>query len=292
MIDAIVLGQARGLDPTLLDRFRASGLYHCLAVDGLKVATVAGGALMLFRRRRMVGHVAALVAVGAYVLAVGFHPSVVRAAIAVALGSLAWLSARERERWHALLLGAAALLAWNPMFLLDAGFQLSFGAVAGIFIVTPSVVRALAGYPVPHRLAQLIGVSTACGLATAPVTWVQFHQISVVTIPANVVAVPVVAEMLALALVTAIIAPVAPSVASALARVDGWGAWFVAGCARFFGGVPGAQATSPASAAGVAGIVVLVAAYAWRDGRNRAQARLSPLGKRPAEDRPRVAPPA
>ena len=292
VIDAIVLGQARGLDPTLLDRFRASGLYHCLAVDGLKVATVAGGALVLFRRRRMAGHVAALAAVSAYVLAVGFHPSVVRAAIAVALGSLAWLSARERERWHALLLGAAVLLAWNPMVVLDAGFQLSFGAVAGIFIVTPRIVRALAGYPVPHWLAQLIGVSTACGLATAPVTWVQFHQISVVTVPANVVVVPVVAEMLALALLTAVVAPVAPPVAAALARVDGWGAWFVAGCARFFGGLPGAQATSPASAVAVAGVVILVAAYAWRDGRGRAQARLSPLGKRPAEDRPSAAPPA
>jgi predicted membrane metal-binding protein len=40
-----------------------------------------------------------------------------------------------------------------------------------------------------HGLAQLIGVSTACGLATAPVTWFQFHQISLVTVPANVVAV-------------------------------------------------------------------------------------------------------
>lgn len=292
VIDAVVLGQARGLDPTLLDRFRASGLYHCLAVDGLKVATVAGGALALFRRRRMVGHLAALAAVGGYVLAVGFHPSVIRAAIAVALGSLAWLSSRERDRWHALLLGAAVLLAWNPMFVLDAGFQLSFGAVAAIFVVTPRVVRSLAGYPVPHWLAQLIGVSTACGLATAPVTWMQFHQISVVTIPANVVAVPVVAEMLAVALVTAVVAPVAPSLAAALARVDGWGAWFVAGCARFFGGLPGAQATSPASAAAVAGVAILIAAYAWRDGRQRAPARVSPLGKRPAEDRARVAPPA
>jgi len=292
IVDAIVLGQARGLDQTLLDRFRASGLYHCLAVDGLKVATVAAGALALFRRRRMFGHLAALAAVGAYVLAVGFHPSVVRAAVAVALASLAWLSARERDRWHAMLVGALVLLAWNPMFVLDAGFQLSFAAVAAIFVVTPRVVRALAGYPVPHGLAQLIGVSTACGLATAPVTWMQFHQISVVTVPANVVAVPVVAEMLVLALLTAVIAPFAPPVAAALARVVGWGASFVAACARFFGGLPGAQVTSSAGAAALAAGALLGAAYALPRGRGRAEARLSPLGRRPAEDRSRAAPPA
>lgn len=291
VIDAIVLGHAQGLDDALLARFRASGLYHCLAVDGLKVATVAAGAMLLVRRR-LAGNLLALAAVGAYVLAVGLHPSVLRAAIAAALGSLAWLLARQRDSWHALLIGAVALLAWNPTFVLDAGFELSFGAVAGIFVVTPRVVRALEGYPVPRGLAQLIGVSTACGLATAPVTWMQFHQISLATTPANVIAVPVVAEMVMLALATAVIAPVAPPLAAALAQVDGWGAWFVAECARVFGGLPGAQVTSPPAAALVAAGVLLAGAYAWRNGGGRAQARVPPLGKRPAEDRPRAAPPA
>jgi competence protein ComEC len=296
LVEAVVLGRAQGLDDTLLARFRASGLYHCLAVDGLKVGTVAAGALALVRLLgigRMAAELAALAAVGSYTLAVGFHPSVVRAAVAAALGSLAWLTARERDRWHALLIGALALLAWNPMFVLDAGFQLSFAAVAAIFVVTPRVVRALEGYPVPRRLAQLIGVSTACGLATAPVTWLQFHQVSLVTVPANVVAVPVVAEMLVLALATAVVAPVAPPLAAAIAQVNGWGAWFVAECARRFGGLPGAQATSPYAVAAVAAGALLIAAYAWPRGHHPgAQGGLSPLRKRPAEDRARAAPPA
>jgi len=293
VVQAIVLGRAHGLDDTLLERFRASGLYHVLAVDGLKVATVAGGVLMLVRRLgvdRIKAELAALAAVGAYTLAVGFHPAVIRAAVAAALGSLAWLSARERDRWHALVVGALVLLAWNPMFVLDAGFQLSFAAVAAIFVVTARVVHALEGYPVPRPLAQLIGVSTACGLATAPVTWFQFHQVSLVTIPANVVGVPVVAEMLVVALVTAVIAPVAPPLGAALAQVNGYGAWFVAGCARLFGGLPGAQATSPAAVAAAAAGVLLAGAYCWR--RGGSQAGLPPLGQRPPEDRARVAPPA
>jgi competence protein ComEC len=290
LIDAIVLGHAQGLDDRLLARFQASGLYHCLAVDGLKVATVAAGAMLLVRRR-FAGQLAALAAVGAYVMAVGLHPSVVRAAIAAALGSLAWLFGRQRDSWHALLIGAVVLLSWNPTFVFDAGFQLSFGAVAGIFVIMPRVVRALEGYPVPHWLAQLIGVSTACGIATAPVTWTQFHQISLVTVPANVIAVPVVAEMLVVALVTALVAPVAPPLAAALAQVDGWGAWFVAGCARVFGGLPGAQVTTPNAAAAVAAGALVVGAYAWSRGGFRAQARLSPLGNRPAEDHSGTPPP-
>ena len=292
VLQGIVLGETQGLGDALLARFRASGLYHVLAVDGLKVAAVAGGAFavgFLFGGSRLAAELLALAATGGYVLAVGAHPAVLRAAIAAGLASLAWLTARERDRWHALLVAAVALLAWNPFFVADAGFQLSFAAVSAIFIVTPRVVHALEGYPVPHWLAQLIGVSTACGLGTAPVTWLQFHQVSLVTVPANVLAVPVVAEMLGLALLTTLVASVAPPLAAALAQLNGWGAVFVAGCARFFGGLPGAQATSPAAVAAAAAFVLLAAAYAWRRG-ERAEAGLSPHRQRPSEDRARAAP--
>jgi competence protein ComEC len=124
------------------------------------------------------------------------------------------------------------------------------------------------------------------------VTWLQFHQVSIVTIPANVVAVPVVAEMLVVALATAVIAPVAPPVAAALAQVNGVGAWFVAGCARGFGGLPGAQATSPAGVAALAAIVLLVAAYCWRHGYDGAESGLLALRKRPAQDHAGATPPA
>ena len=66
----------------LRDRFRASGLYHLLAVSGQNVAFVVGGVLFvawLLGISRLVAQVAALGAIGAYVLAVGWQPSVVRA---------------------------------------------------------------------------------------------------------------------------------------------------------------------------------------------------------------------
>jgi competence protein ComEC len=293
VVEAIVLGRSNLVGQSLLADFRASGLYHCLAVDGLKVSTIAlavAAIALLAGLGRIAAEIAALTAVAAYALAVGLHPSVVRAGVAAALGSLAWLAARQRDRWQALLVGAAVLLAWNPYSLLDAGFQLSFAAVAAIFVVTPRVVRALEGYPVSRSLAQLIGVSMACGLATAPVTWLQFRQISLVTVPANVVAVPVVVEVLGLALMTAAIAPVAPPVASALAWLNGWGAWFVAECARGFGSVPGAQITSGRWAAVLGLGAVGGAAYAWRRGeRARAETGLSLHRERPAEDRARSA---
>src|SRR6266511_4122839 len=80
-----------------------------LAVSGQNVALVAGGALLLawlLGVQRLIAEVGALAAILAYVLAVGAQPSVVRAGVAGALGSLAWLTARTADRWHLLLVGA------------------------------------------------------------------------------------------------------------------------------------------------------------------------------------------
>jgi len=88
---------------------------------------VLGGAWLL-GLSRFVAELGAVAAIGAYVLAVGAQPSVVRAGVAGVLGSLAWLTARGRDRWYFMLVGAVGLLAWNPYDVLDAGFQLSFAA--------------------------------------------------------------------------------------------------------------------------------------------------------------------
>jgi len=184
VLEGVVLGEDGGLSDALRQRFRASGLYHLLAVSGGNVIVVASGTIalaLLLGISRIAAEVAALGSIGAYVLAVGPQPSVIRAGVVGALGSLAWLTGRERDRWYALLVAAIALLAWNPYTALDPGFQLSFAAVLSIFLLAPRLLRGLEGYPVPRPLAQCIAISTACGLATAPVSWLHFHAIPLVT---------------------------------------------------------------------------------------------------------------
>ena len=267
IVDGVVLGEDAGLSDGLRRDFRASGLYHLLAVSGQNVALVAGSALFvawLVGLPRLVGELGALVAIGAYVLAVGAQPSVVRAAVAGALGSLAWLAARQTDRWHFLLLGAIVLLAWNPYTLLDPGFELSFAAVLSIFTLAPRIRGVLAGYPVPGKLADVVAVSTACGLATAPVSWFQFHAIPLLTVPANALAAPAVVPLLGLGLAAAAVAPISSDAAATLAGLNGWCAAYLAACARLVGGLPFAQIRSGRVAAALAVGLLLGAAYAWR----------------------------
>ena len=267
IVEGVVLGDDAGLSDDLRRDFRASGLYHLLAVSGQNVALVAGSALLLawlLGIPRLLGELGALAAIGAYVLAVGAQPSVVRAAVAGALGSLAWITARQKDRWHFLLLGAIVLLAWNPYTALDPGFELSFAAVVAIFSLAPRIKRRLDGYPIPRGLADVVAVSTACGLATAPVSWLQFHAIPLLTVPANLLAAPAVVPLLGVGLATAAVAPVSGGGAEALAALNGWCAAYLAGCARLVGSLPFAQIRSGRAAAALAVLALLAGAYAWR----------------------------
>jgi competence protein ComEC len=258
VLAGVVLGEDEGLEADLRDSFRASGLYHLLAVSGQNVAYVIAGTILLvwtLGLPRRIGELSALGTVAAYVLAVGWQPSVIRAGVAGGLASLAWLASRPRDRWYFLLVGAVVLLAWNPYSLLEPGFQLSFSAVAAIFVLVPRISRRLEGYPLPRLLAEAIAVSSACGLVTAPVLWLHFGAIPVYAVVANALAAPVVAPLLGLALAAAALHPALPEAAAALVWLDAWLAGYLALCARLVGGLPYAQAGSPAALALLGAVV-------------------------------------
>jgi competence protein ComEC len=266
VLEGIVLGDDSALSDGLRRDFRASGLYHLLAVSGQNVVLVAGGALTLawlLGLRRWIGELGALAGIAAYVLAVGPQPSVIRAGVAGSLASLAWLTGRLTDAWHVLLVGAIALLAWNPYLVYDPGFQLSFAAVAAIFTLAPRIARALEGYPVPRMVALVVSVSTACGLVTAPILWIQFGALPLLTVPANVLAEPAMPILLGLAFATVALDAVWPPAAAVVAWLNGWVAAYIALCARAIGSLPFARITTYQGLAALAG-ALLLAAYAWR----------------------------
>jgi competence protein ComEC len=275
LLDGVVLGDNAGLSPSLQHDFRASGLYHLLAVSGQNVAFIVGGVLglaWLLGIPRVSAELMALASIGAYTLAVGWQPSVVRAGVAGGLASLAWLTSRPRDRWHFMALGALILLVWTPSTVLDPGFQLSFVAVTAIFVVVPWLDVRLERLPLPFVIPRgvrlPIAVSIACGSVTAPILWLDFRQVPVWTVLANALAEPAVGPLLGLGLAAAVVAPVSPSAATAFSWLAGWPAAWIAYSARVVARLPFASTTSAwvpiVLVVGVATLVVLCRLPSWR----------------------------
>lgn len=278
LVLGVVLGEDEGLPERVRQDFRASGLAHLLAVSGQNVAFIALGVFglgWLLRLSRVVRELLTVGAIAAYVLAVGWQPSVIRAGVAGALASLAWLAARPRDRWHFLALGALVLLVWAPTSLFEPGFQLSFVAVAGIFVGVPRARERLEGYPIPRGAIDVLSVAIVCGLVTAPIVLLHFGQAPVYTVFANVAAFPAVPAVLGFGLLAAAADPLVPEAATALAWLAGLAAAWLELVARVVASLPGAQLSARTALVGT-----LVVVIGWAGGRHlrpRLDARSRPI---------------
>ena len=102
----------------------------------------------------------------------------------------------------------------------------------------------------------MIGISTACGIATAPILWLQFGTIPLWTVPANALAEPAMPVLLGCGLAAAALAPVLPSAAVALSWLAGAAAAWIAFSARLIASLPHAQTSSRTLVLSLAGAVV------------------------------------
>ena len=235
LLRGMVLGEDEAIDPVTRDDFRASGLAHLLAVSGQNVmllAALALPALMLWGAgpyARM-GVVGGLIAV--YVPLAGAGPSLQRAGLMGLAGLAAMVASRPASRSYALLLAAAGTLAWNPRAGGDAGWQLSFAAVAGILVLGvplggllgragAELITGPRGSPPRERrlravrlLADGVAVTVAATLATAPLLAHHFGYVPLAGLPANLLALPAVAPAMWLGMVKAAIGQVGPPAAA------------------------------------------------------------------------------
>ncbi len=200
----MVLGQDEAIDPAVREDFRASGLAHVLAVSGQNVMLLAALALPLLAATGLprTGRIAATVGlIAIYVPLAGAEPSLQRAGVMGVASLVALAASRPSSRWYALLLAACATLAVNPRATGDAGWQLSFAAVLGILTLAPALRAALAG--LPRALAEGVVVTLAATLATAPLLAHHFGTVSLASLPANVLALPLVAPIMWLGMLRA-----------------------------------------------------------------------------------------
>src|SRR4051794_29167436 len=164
----------------------------------------------------------ALALVVVYVPLAGGGPSIQRAGVMGAAGLVAALAGRPASRWYALGLAAAVTLALNPRASGEPGWQLSFAAVVGLLALVPRWREGLRRARLPGAVADAIAVTAAATLATAPLMALYFERVSIASLPANLVAAPVVAPVMWLGMGSIGVAQVAPALCAPLNALNGF----------------------------------------------------------------------
>ena len=231
LASAMLLGKRESLPPALVEKFRATGSAHLLAISGLHVgvllAVVAGTASWLLGRQRPTYLVIAAVAIWLYAIVAGASPSALRAAVMGTVYLLALGLGRPSSVLPALALAAAAMTVASPVLIRQVSFQLSFAAVGGIGLAlalfggrlnwgsSPSagIGRKMLGWA-----AALIVVSAAATLATWPLAAANFGRVALVGVPVSLLTIPAMAPLIG----TAFLAAVAGVAFQPLGELLGW----------------------------------------------------------------------
>lgn len=215
LVSAMTIGDKSFLDEKQLDDYSISGASHILALSGLHLAvlyailnfvmnviakivisfTGGGGRLIV----NFVKTLLLLSLIWGFAFLAGLTPSITRATSMISLYALVDITNRGHQPFNTLALTAILILAYNPFFLWDVSFQLSFMAVLGIFFFQPK--RKL------NYLFSLLWISMSAQMAVVPLILYHFGRFSCYFLLTNIVVVPFANVILYSALVLLALSP-------------------------------------------------------------------------------------
>ncbi len=192
LASTLILGYRADLSQDVVRAYSKTGTIHVLSVSGMHVALVymIVDLLLRFLNRKRSGiilkAIISVLLIWAYALISGFSPPVCRAAVMITFVIAGKTYNRHISMLNILLVSAFLLLLYNPLFLTDVGFQLSYLAVFGLIILQPVIENLLSfKHPFARKLWSLVSVSLAAQLVTFPASIFYFHQFPVYFLISN-----------------------------------------------------------------------------------------------------------
>lgn len=217
LIWTLALDWKAPLTESVEEPFMRAGTYHIFAVDGLRIGLLAGigiGLLRVLRLPRAICGLLVIPMLWCYAGLTGWPASAVRAAVMMSIVILGWAGHRPSDLVNSLFAAAFVILLWEPGQLFQAGFQLSFLVVLSIALVLPLIRNRFQSWifkkdpflpdalaprwpPALHTavvfMIDTCAVSLAAWLGSVPLAAAYFHLFTPVSVPANILVVPITA---------------------------------------------------------------------------------------------------
>lgn len=251
VVSALTIGEKTDLTPELKAMYSAAGVSHVLALSGLHVGILSCILLWLFYPLTYLKHgrkilpflVVCLLWFFAFIS--GLSSSVVRAVVMYSLYTFASFCSEERfSGMHSLVLAAFLMLIYNPFFLFDISFQLSFTAVFSILAFYPLFSRWLCIKNCVLRYVwNTLSLSISAQLGTLPFILYYFGSFPTYFLLANLVVVILAGGILMLTLVALCVASV-PMVGSTVMTLLEWCTSVLNESTRWVQQLDGSQITS------------------------------------------------
>lgn len=219
LLKGLLLADRSEIGYDIKEGFINSGVIHVLAVSGLHVGFIVLILLFLLGRFNIYLRISfTILGLIAFMVITGMPPSVTRATIMAVLLLISYLRSNKQNNFNTLALAAFIILIFEPTQIFNPGFQLSFSAVISIFIFFPRVRDFVnVHFNVHHYVKNVflfVAVSLAAQLGTLPFTVYYFGKLSLISLFANIVIIPLIGFIVGLGIFTLIMSVISPSLVS------------------------------------------------------------------------------
>lgn len=186
VLSALTLGYKEDLSEEVRSSFSSAGAMHVLAVSGLHVGIVYSIVLFVFglfrksRFNRILQFIFSILIIWGYALLTGLSPSVVRASVMLSFICTGILIDKNIHPLNSVFASAFVMLLFNPYYIFNLGFQLSYSAVISIVVLIPllsKVVKTKNKFVKP--ITDLVNVTIAAQIGTLPLVLFYFNQFPV-----------------------------------------------------------------------------------------------------------------
>ncbi|RKS26779.1 competence protein ComEC [Flavobacterium endophyticum] len=205
VVIALILGQQQDISPELLKDYQLAGAVHILSVSGLHVGCIMIfigfllGGLPKTRWGNFIKIAILLSFLWAFAIIAGFSPSVTRSVVMFSFVAVGKYARRKTNIFHTLIVSMLFILLFEPSFIFDIGFQLSYCAL--FFIVWMQPLFSSVWLPKTWILKyfwDILTVSFAAQIGTFPLSTYYFHQFPGLFFITNLLVLPLLGFILAL----------------------------------------------------------------------------------------------
>ncbi len=268
LVPGLALGDSSHLSSELSSEMKAAGLTHLIAVSGTNVTLLVIVTMSLLRRTRL-KFFAQFVIVScillAFVIVVRPQPSVLRAVVMGVIALSATFIHARRSAIPLLSSAVLVLLVIDPWLAVSYGFALSVAATAGLLLWgsrATNVMDRVFPRTIPQWLIDTLAVTLCAQLAVFPLLVALGSTVSLASIPANMVAVPLAGPAMVMGILTALVAFVSPFGAHYVGGIPALAALSIAHTAHYAAAMTWLNIPWPAGVSGVclalAGVVACV----------------------------------
>ncbi|MBS1752160.1 MAG: ComEC/Rec2 family competence protein [Bacteroidetes bacterium] len=195
--EALLMGYREHLDRDLVQAYSNTGVVHIIAISGMHLAMIYGLLLVLLKplqkrqKANLLRGCIILIILWTFAFISGGGASVLRSTVMFSFIIVGQYVNRQVSVYHTLSASAFFLLCYNPFYLWDVGFQLSYAAVLSIVIFLRPITNLFyLKNKIAHYIWKLIAVTLAAQVLTIPLSIYHFHQLPNLFLLSNLLIVP------------------------------------------------------------------------------------------------------